>query len=305
MKLHFKFILLLLLCVYVYTEFTRDPITTEAQTLVKRFHESKLLSYKHHFKQSDINITIVSFTPVFQYSDIEYNKSLTNPIITFKDVSVSLYYNVTFYQYSESGERYVEMTKQNCVSNLQYDVLTFMGSVDGSYDPPSLSNVKDIQIDFGELEDYALFEEVFRNDKKVLKDLSETVWDNMMRNVLKEYPKCFAIQNFDMLVSYIKGCGRLFVKSGEKEGIKTAELKTIGYEDMKKFGMYGSFLNVNVDVKVVTDKYDSSTRRVTFETITITEKSIQLDRCDGTIVSCAIAAEIFEEIYYNHSWKID
>ena len=127
----------------------------------------------------------------------------------------------------------------------------------------------------------------------------------MIRNVLKEYPKCFAIQNFDMLVSYIKGCGRLFVKSGEKEGIKTAELKTIGYEDMKKFGMYGSFLNVNVDVKVVTDKYDSSTRRITFETITITEKSIQLDRCDGTKVSCAIAVEIFEEIYYNHSWKID
>ena len=305
MKLHFKFILLLLLYVYVYTEFTRDPITTEAQTLIKRFHESQLLSYKHHFKQSDINITIASFTPVFQHSDIEYNKSLTNPIITFKDVSVSLYYNVTFYQYSESGERYVEMTKQNCVSNLRYDVLTFMGSVDGSYDPPSLSSVKDIQIDFGELEDYALFEEVFGNDKKILKNLSETIWDNMIRNVLKEYPKCFAIQNFDMLVSYIKGCGRLFVKSGEKEGIKTAELKTIGYEDMKKFGMYGSFLNVNVDVKVVTDKYDSSTRRITFETITITEKSIQLDRCDGTKVSCAIAVEIFEEIYYNHSWKID
>ena len=305
MKLHFNFILLLVLCVHVYTEFTRDPITTEAQTLIKRFHETQLLLYKHHYRNSDINLTITSFTPVFQHSDIEYNKSLTNPIITFKNVSVSLYYNVTFHQYSESGERYVEMTKQNCVSHLRYDLLTFLGSVDGSYDPPVLPNEKDIQIDFGELEDYALFEGVFENNKKVLKDLSESVWDNMVRNVLKEYPKCFAIQNFEMLVSYIKGCGRLFVKSGEKDGIKTAELKTIGYEDMKKIGMYGSFLNVNVDVKVVTDKYVSTTRRVTFDTITITEKSIQLKFCDGMKVSCEIAVEIFEEIYYNHNWKID
>ena len=305
MKLHFKCILSLLLWACVYTEFTRDPIEIEAQTLVQRFHENQLLLYKHHYKNTDINLTIVSFAPLFQHSEIEYNKSLTNPIITFKNVSVSLYYNTTFYQYSESGARYVEMTKHNCVSLLRYDSLTFLGNVDGSYDPPGLSSTKDIQIDFGELEDYALFEEVFANDKKVLKELSESVWNNIMRNVLKEYPKCFAIQNFDMLVSYIKGCGRLFVKSGEKDGIKTAELKTIGYEDMKKLGMYGSFLNVDVDVKVVTDKYVSTTRRVTFETITIAEQSIQFDKCDGWLVSCDIAVEIFEEIFYNHSWKIN
>ena len=96
--------------------------------------------------------------------------------ITYTDFNVTLYYSFTFNSIEHPhSEQYNIVTKKGLHANLFYTQFELNQNLDGTL--AFTDGSPDVtEIELGDIEDYIMFKEIYKNDSEMLKDKLVSAW---------------------------------------------------------------------------------------------------------------------------------
>ena len=102
------------------------------------------------------------------------------------------------------------------------------------------------EIELGDIEDYIMFKEIYKNDSEMLKDKLVSAWVEDLHGIFETYPKGYPTNIFDAIVD------KLYKDSDyslEKvQGVVKGRLREIEYEKRTTMGAAQKFENVSMKV---------------------------------------------------------
>ena len=209
---------------------------------------------------------------------------------------MTLYYSFTFNSIEHPhSEQYTIVTKKGLYANLFYTQFELYQGLDGTL--TFTDGSPDVaEIELGDIEDYVMFKELYKNDSEMLKNKLISALVDDLHQIFEAYPKGYPTNIFDAIVD------RLYKDSDyslEKvEGVLKGRVREIQYEKRTKMGAAQKFENVTMNVIYVT-KEKMITDRVTVEFIIISKEKYDfgqfLPEGKATDVAKEILLRIFNE----------
>ena len=203
---------------------------------------------KYFFTLPDCHLEfeIKAITSLVSYDKRLISSTSRGDTITYTDFNVTLYYSFTFNSIEHPhSEQYNIVTKKGLYANLFYTQFELNQNLDGML--AFTDGSPDVtEIELGDIEDYIMFKEIYKNDSEMLKDKLVSAWVEDLHGIFETYPKGYPTNIFDAIVD------KLYKDSDyslEKvQGVVKGRLREIEYEKRTTMGAAQKFENVSMKV---------------------------------------------------------
>ena len=146
---------------------------------------------KYFFTLPDCHLEfeIKAITSLVSYDKRLISSTSRGDTITYTDFNVTLYYSFTFSSIEHPhSEQYNIVTKKGLYANLFYTQFELNQNLDGTL--AFTDGSPDVtEIELGDIEDYIMFKEIYKNDSEMLKDKLVSAWVEDLHGIFETYPK--------------------------------------------------------------------------------------------------------------------
>ena len=165
-----------------------ETIQTIADNLNPRFNNINPNDYSFQLLDSLLEFQIKNITSIVSYESRLISTTNNIPTITYTDLNVTLYFYLQITPIEKSNKKLPLLFKKGLYANLFYTQFELSQSLDGTLyfidASPGL-----VDIDLGDMKEYILFKELYKNKMDILQKQLITGWVQNLRGILDQYPK--------------------------------------------------------------------------------------------------------------------
>lgn len=232
-----------------------ETIQTIADNLNPRFNNINPNDYSFQLLDSLLEFQIKNITSIVSYESRLISTTNNIPTITYIDLNVTLYFYLQITPIEKSNKKLPLLFKKGLYANLFYTQFELSQSLDGTLyfidTSPGL-----VDIDLGDMKEYILFKELYKNKMDILQKQLITGWVQNLRGILDQYPKGYPTIIFESLISTLYTSSDYSLET--VEGITKARLRDIQFKERTTTGAAQKFNSVSMKVIYSTKEHEMS-----------------------------------------------
>lgn len=267
-----------------------ERLESIANNLESKMNSKIDLTYNIYSEKYDVNISLTNIEQTFSYNDKMIDESSDPSTITFNNVTVIFQFNLIFeVTYPEAP---LVIRRNHLSSLVTYPSFTFVSQKDRTFKLDESLKEDKFETYLGDLFDFSYFSFELSEEISKISNFIRSLLKKNTNQILSQYPKCIAQENFEHLSGYVEYYANLFSSFTKVTKIKIREIKNEGIEKMGT--SYGTFLNVSMIVSYNNNGIDKK-ESILYESMWILPgNTVGFGKCLGCT---KIAQKIVEETY--------
>lgn len=267
-----------------------ETIQAIADNLNHRFNNINPNDYSFLLLDSLLEYQIKNITSIVSYESRLISTTNFTPTITYTDFNVTLYFYLQITPIEHSNKKLPILFKKGLYANLFYTQFELTQTLDGTLTfSDGLPELVDIEL--GDMNEYLLFKELYKNKMEILQKQLITGWVQDLRGILEQYPKGYPTIIFESLIGTIYNSSDYSLVT--VEGITKGRLREITFKERTTIGAAQKFDSVSMKVIYSPKEHEMSEfEYVIFDYMIISKENFII----GTVSPIGKAGDAAKEI---------